>query len=110
MKNKKDISVRMFQWWWNIDDLNVEQIIEHYTRLLNFVKDNNAEDAKSYVDKSPEEVIQEVEEILGRYTIGSGWMHAEEIEEGGESAIRERDELRKVVAHLKKQYKKYYSK
>jgi hypothetical protein len=37
-------------------------------------------------------------------------MHAEEIEEGGEGAIRERNELRKVVAHLKKQYKKYYSK
>ena len=56
MKNKKDISVRMFQWWWNIDDLNVEQIIKHYTRLLNFVKDNNDEDAKSYVDNISDDI------------------------------------------------------
>lgn len=56
MKDKKDISVRMFQWWWNIDDLDVEKIIEHYTRLLNFVKDNNAEDAKSYVDNISDDI------------------------------------------------------
>ena len=60
-------------------------------------------------NKSPKEVIQEGEEILGRYTIGSGWVHAEEIKDGSEGAIRERNDLRKVVAYLKKQYKKYYA-
>jgi len=60
-------------------------------------------------NKSPEEVIQEVEEILGRYTIGSGWLHGEEIEDGSKGAIKERNDLRKVVAYLKKQYKKYYA-
>ena len=39
-----------------LGDLNVEKIIEHYTRLLNFVKDNNAEDAKSYVDNISDDI------------------------------------------------------
>ena len=60
-------------------------------------------------NKNPKEVIQEVEEILGRYTIGSGWLHGEEIEDGSKGAIKERNDLRKVVAHLKRQYKKYYA-
>jgi hypothetical protein len=60
-------------------------------------------------NKSPKEVIQEVEEILDRYTIGSGWVHAEEIEDGSKGAIKERNDLRKVVAHLKRQYKKHYA-
>ena len=58
MKNKKDISVRMFKWWWNIDDLDVEKIIGHYTRLLNFIKDNNSEDAKSYADNISDDIRQ----------------------------------------------------
>ena len=60
-------------------------------------------------NKSPKEVIQEVEEILDRYTIGSGWLHGEEIEDGSKGAIKERNDLRKVVAYLKRQYKKYYA-
>ena len=80
--------------------------LEHQFEIDGYTK----EGIEWWDNKSPEEVIQEVEEILGRYTIGSGWIHAEEIEEGGEGAIRERNELRKVVAHLKKQYKKHYSK
>ena len=60
-------------------------------------------------NKNPKEVIQEVEEILGRYTPGSGWIHAEEIEDGSKGAIEERNDLRKVVAHLKRQYKKHYA-
>jgi len=59
---------------------------------------------------SPEQVIVEVGEILHRYSPGSGWVHSEEIEDGSEGAIRERNELRKVVAHLKRQYKKHYAK
>tara|TARA_R110002020_G_scaffold100598_1_gene237659 strand:+ start:254 stop:568 length:315 start_codon:yes stop_codon:yes gene_type:complete len=56
------------------------------------------------------EVIKEVEQILYRYTRPEyGWVHAEEIEDGSEGAIKERNDLRKVVAHLKKQYKKYYA-
>ena len=60
-------------------------------------------------NKTPKEVIQEVEDILGRYTPGSGWVHAEEIEDGSKGAIEERNDLRKVVAHLKRQYKKHYA-
>ena len=60
--------------------------------------------------KTPEEAIEEVKEILGRYTIGSGWTHAEEIEMGNETSIIERNDLRKVVAHMKRKYKKYYTK
>ena len=56
----------------------------------------------------PEEVIREVEEIRDRYTPGSGWVHAEEIEEGSKTAITERNDLRKVVAHMKRRYKKHY--
>jgi len=76
-----------------------------------FEVDGESKDGIEWWDnKSPKEVIQEVEEILGRYTIGSGWMHGEEIEAGSKGAIKERNDLRKVVAHLKRQYKKYYSK
>ena len=58
---------------------------------------------------SPKQVIVEVGEILNRYRPGSGWVHAEEIEDGSEGAIRERNDLRKVVAHLKRRYKKHYA-
>tara|TARA_Y100001951_G_scaffold77466_1_gene64788 strand:+ start:315 stop:527 length:213 start_codon:yes stop_codon:yes gene_type:complete len=58
MKDKKDISVRMFKWWWNIGDLDVEKIIKHHITILNFVKDNNAEDAKSYVDNISDGIRQ----------------------------------------------------
>ena len=59
---------------------------------------------------TPYGVIKGVEHILYRYTRPEyGWVHAEEIEDGSEGAIKERNDLRKVVAHLKKQYKKYYA-
>ena len=53
-------------------------------------------------------VIYEVTEILNRYTPGSGWVHAEEIEEGSENAIQERNEMRELVKHMKKQKKKFF--
>lgn len=57
---------------------------------------------------SPKEVIREVEEIRDRYTLGSGWVHSEEIEDGSKTAITQRNDLRKVVAHMKRKYKKHY--
>ena len=58
---------------------------------------------------TPKQVIQEVEEIRDRYSEGSGWVHYEEILEGSENAIQERNELRKVVAYMKRRYKKFYA-
>ena len=70
---------------------------------------DNADDEIGWWEKmSPEEVIREVEEIRDRYTPGSGWVHSEEIENGGQASIIERNELRKVVAHMKRKYKKHY--
>tara|TARA_R110000744_G_scaffold5072_4_gene17858 strand:- start:804 stop:1094 length:291 start_codon:yes stop_codon:yes gene_type:complete len=59
---------------------------------------------------TPEEVIQEVKEIRDRYSEGSGWVQAEEIEGGSQSAIEERNDLRKVVTYIKRKYKKFYLK
>ena len=73
-----------------------------------FENDNTEEGREWWQNMSPERVIQEVEEILGRYNIGSGWVHAEEIEKGGEDAIREQKELRAVVKHMKKRYNQFY--
>lgn len=58
-------------------------------------------------EMTPEGVIAEVTEILGRYNAGSGWVHAGEIEDGSKSAIQERNDLRKVLAYIKRQYKKH---
>ena len=70
---------------------------------------DNADDEIGWWEKmSPEEVIREVEEIRDRYTPGSGWVHADEIEDGSKTAIAERNDLRKVVAHMKRKYKKHY--
>ena len=57
---------------------------------------------------TPDEAIQEVQEILDRYSPGSGWVHYEEIQEGSKRAIEERNQLRRVVKYMKKQKRKYY--
>ena len=57
-------------------------------------------------EKSFKEVISAVEEIASRYTIGSGWVQAEGIEEGCESSKKELKELRAVIRHMKRVYKK----
>ena len=60
--------------------------------------------------KSFQEVIQEVEGIASRYRIGSGWVHAEGIEDDCEIAKRELKELKSVIRHMKKTYKKVSAK
>ena len=57
-------------------------------------------------EMSFKEVIQEVQEIADRYKPGSGWVHAEEIEEGGKWAKQELKELNAVLRHMKKVLKK----
>ncbi len=52
------------------------------------------------------QVIQEVQEIADKYSIGSGWVHAEEIEDGSEGAKRELKELKAVIRHMKRVYRK----
>ena len=59
-----------------------------------------------WTSKSFTEVVKEVEEIASRYTIGSGWCHAEEIEDGCEQAKQELKELKSVIRHMKKVLKK----
>jgi hypothetical protein len=70
--------------------------------------DNESGEMSWWEKMSPEEAIREVEEIRDRYAPGSGWVHADEIEDGSETAITERNDLRKVVAHMKRKYKKHY--
>jgi hypothetical protein len=88
-----------------------------YSSELNFSMetDSYTQEGREWWNKmTPKDVINEVQGILDRYTPASGWIHAEMIEgeEGARVkavAIKERNELRKVVAHLKKQYKRYYA-
>ena len=57
-------------------------------------------------EKSFIQVIAEVQEIADKYSIGSGWSHAEEIENGNENAKKELKELKAVIRHMKRVYKK----
>ena len=50
--------------------------------------------------------FKEVEEIASRYTIGSGWVHAEGIEDGCDISKRELKELKSVIRHMKKAFRK----
>jgi hypothetical protein len=59
-----------------------------------------------WTSKSFKEVIKEVEGIAFRYSKGSGWVHAEGIEDGCEIAKRELKELKSVIRHMKKVLKK----
>ena len=52
------------------------------------------------------QVIQEVQEIANKYYIGSGWVHAEGIEDGCEHSKRELKELKAVIRHMKRVYQK----
>ena len=70
--------------------------------------DNESGEKDWWEKLSPEEAIREVEEIRDRYTPGSGWVHEDEIKNGSDTAIAERNDLRKVVAHMKRKYKKHY--
>ena len=75
-----------------------------------FSVDGESKDGIEWWERmTPKQVIREVEEIRDRYSEGSGWVHYDEILDGSESAIQERNELRKVVAYMKRRYKKYYS-
>jgi len=51
-------------------------------------------------------VIAEVQEIADKYSVGSGWVHAEGIEDGCEHTKRELKELKSVIRHMKRVYKK----
>tara|TARA_R110002167_G_C12334777_1_gene620559 strand:+ start:55 stop:348 length:294 start_codon:yes stop_codon:yes gene_type:complete len=79
-----------------------------YSSELDYVMIND--DYQWWCNMTPEEVIQEVKEIRDRYSEGSGWVQAEEIEDGNKTAIKERNELRKVVTYIKRKYKKFYLK
>jgi hypothetical protein len=50
MKNKKNITSRMFKFWWNIDNLDVNLIINDYVHLLNVVKNKSRETSNDYVE------------------------------------------------------------
>lgn len=81
-----------------------------YSSELEFQLSQDSDDNQMdwWENMTPEQAIQEVQEILDRYTIGSGWVHADEILDRRPNAIKERNELRRVVRYMKKQYKKYY--
>lgn len=83
-----------------------------YSSELDFVMGETLDDGdyEWWCKMTPEEVIQEVKEIRDRYSEGSGWVQAEEIEDGSQSAIQERNDLRKVVTYIKRKYKKFYLK
>ena len=60
-----------------------------------------------WTSKSFKEVIKEVEEIASRYYPGSGWVHAEDIENDYDGiAKRELKELKSVIRHMKKVFRK----
>tara|TARA_R100001082_G_scaffold81709_1_gene48626 strand:+ start:937 stop:1254 length:318 start_codon:yes stop_codon:yes gene_type:complete len=65
-----------------------------------------SDDPYWWIRKSYKEAIQEVQEIADKYRIGSGWSHAEGIEDGCEIAKRELKELKAVIRHMKKVYNK----
>ena len=70
-----------------------------------------SEDTSDWWEKmTPQQAIQEVQEIRDKYSEGSGCDHYYEILEGSKTAIQERNELRKVVAYMKRRYKKFYLK
>ena len=77
---------------------------------LNFqMWDVDAEDDPEmtwWKEKSFIQVIAEVQEIADKYSIGSGWVHAEGIEEGHKGTIKELKELKAVIRHMKRVYKK----
>ena len=47
MKNKKKITPRMFKYWWNISDLNVDEIIADYVDFINCVSLGSPEEVKN---------------------------------------------------------------
>ena len=57
-------------------------------------------------EKSFKQVIAEVQEIADKYCIGSGWSHGEEIAMGNENAKKELKQLKAVIRHMKRVYKK----
>ena len=53
-----------------------------------------------------EQVIAEVQEIADKYSIGSGWVHGEEMADGSQGAKQELKELKALIRHMKRVYKK----
>tara|TARA_R100000773_G_C4221308_1_gene120446 strand:- start:5117 stop:5404 length:288 start_codon:yes stop_codon:yes gene_type:complete len=54
-------------------------------------------------EKTPLQVISALQEIHDRYEEGSGWTWAED-----ENAKEHQKPIKKVLAHVKRRYKKYY--
>ena len=50
MKNKKKITPRMFKYWWNISDLNVDQIIADYVDFINRVSLGSPEEVTNHIN------------------------------------------------------------
>ena len=65
-----------------------------------------SDDEYWWIRLSYKEAIQEVQEIADKYRIGSGWCHAEGIEDGCKIAKRELKELKAVIRHMKRVYNK----
>ena len=63
-----------------------------------------------WIKMTYEEAIQEVQEIADKYRIGSGFAHGEGIEDGCGHTKRELKELKSVIRHMKKVYKKVSAK
>ena len=51
-------------------------------------------------------MIAEVQEIADKYSIGSGWVHGEEMADGSQGAKQELKELKALIRHMKRVYKK----
>ena len=79
-----------------------------YSSELNFQTETDG--FQWWKNMSFKQVIAEVQEIADKYSIGSGWVHAEEIESGTEmsmtNAKKELKELKAVIRHMKRVYKK----
>lgn len=71
---------------------------------------DNSDEPYWWIKMSYQEAIQEVQEIADKYLIGSGWMHGEGIEDDDPICKRELKELKAVIRHMKKVYRKVLAK
>ena len=63
------------------------------------------DEPKYWDNLSFSKVIAEVQEIANRYSVGSGWSHAEGIEDNCEGTKQELKQLKAVIRHIKRVYK-----
>jgi len=54
---RKKITPLMFKMWWNISNLDVNEIILSYTDILNYVSHNSDEDSIRYVNEYIDGII-----------------------------------------------------